>query len=96
MELIELVANNQYMFTSDRTVKKGVMEVNSMDALLAQNKAMAQQLLNMSKKLEKLEIAALGTQTEPSFICGICGGPHENHMCSLIKEDAPVEQANYM
>ncbi|MED6153181.1 hypothetical protein PIB30_099190, partial [Stylosanthes scabra] len=26
MELIELVANNQYMFTSDRNIKRGVME----------------------------------------------------------------------
>ncbi|MED6191102.1 hypothetical protein PIB30_112901, partial [Stylosanthes scabra] len=42
MELIELVANNQYMFTLDRNMKTGVMEVDTMDALLTQNKAMAQ------------------------------------------------------
>ncbi|MED6127483.1 hypothetical protein PIB30_088510 [Stylosanthes scabra] len=35
MELIELVANNQYMFTSDRNMKRGVMEVDTMDAILA-------------------------------------------------------------
>ncbi|MED6210698.1 hypothetical protein PIB30_066598 [Stylosanthes scabra] len=55
MELIELVANNQYMFTSDRSMKRGVMEVDTMDAILAQNKAIAQQLTNLNKKIEKLE-----------------------------------------
>ncbi|MED6177780.1 hypothetical protein PIB30_101308, partial [Stylosanthes scabra] len=33
MELIELVANNQYMFTSERNMKRGVMEIDTMDAL---------------------------------------------------------------
>ncbi|MED6139557.1 hypothetical protein PIB30_084926 [Stylosanthes scabra] len=60
MELIELVANNQYMFTSDRNMKRGVMEVDTMDALLTQNKAMAQQLTTLNKKLEKLEVSAMG------------------------------------
>ncbi|MED6128689.1 hypothetical protein PIB30_100418 [Stylosanthes scabra] len=64
MELIELVANNQYMFTSDRCMKMGVMEVDTMDAILAQNKAIAQQLTNLNKKIEKLEVASMGTQGE--------------------------------
>ncbi|MED6124926.1 hypothetical protein PIB30_063628 [Stylosanthes scabra] len=55
MELIELVANNQYMFTTDRSMKRGVMEVDTMDALLAQNKAISQQLNTLKKKMEKLE-----------------------------------------
>ncbi|MED6210483.1 hypothetical protein PIB30_064513 [Stylosanthes scabra] len=59
MELIELVANNQYMFTSDRNMKRGVMEVDIMDAILTQNKAMAQQLTTLNKKLEKLEVSAM-------------------------------------
>ncbi|MED6179371.1 hypothetical protein PIB30_000488 [Stylosanthes scabra] len=42
------------------------------------------------------QVAALGNPTETPFICGICGAPHENHMCSLIRDDQPVEQANYM
>ncbi|MED6202587.1 hypothetical protein PIB30_107064 [Stylosanthes scabra] len=58
--------------------------------------AMAQQFNIVNKKPEKIEAAAIKTPTEADFICGICGGSHENHMCSLIKEDAPVEQANYM
>ncbi|MED6162494.1 hypothetical protein PIB30_070939 [Stylosanthes scabra] len=96
MELIELVANNQYMFTSDRNIKRGVMEVDIMDAILAQNKAMAQQLITLNKKMEKLEVAAIGTQAEITSTCGLCGDPHENHQCYLIKEDQPLEQVNYM
>ncbi|MED6189384.1 hypothetical protein PIB30_095541, partial [Stylosanthes scabra] len=96
MELIELVANNQYMFTSDRSVKRGVMEVDTMDALLAQNKVMAQQLTTLNKKMEKFEVAALGTPQEMQTTCGLCGGPHENHNCSLIREVQLVEQANYL
>ncbi|MED6160100.1 hypothetical protein PIB30_048225 [Stylosanthes scabra] len=72
MELIELVANNQYMFTSDRNMKRGVME------------------------MEKLEVAAMGAQAETPITCGLCGGYHENHHCCLIREDQPMEQANYM
>ncbi|MED6166706.1 hypothetical protein PIB30_111987, partial [Stylosanthes scabra] len=63
MELIELVANNQYMFTSDRSMKRGIMEVDTMDAILAQNKAMAQQIITLNKKMEKLEVATIGRST---------------------------------
>ncbi|MED6226669.1 hypothetical protein PIB30_106137, partial [Stylosanthes scabra] len=45
-----------------------------MDAILAQNKAIAQQLTNLNKKIEKLEVASMGSQAETSSICGLCGG----------------------
>ncbi|MED6213873.1 hypothetical protein PIB30_097572 [Stylosanthes scabra] len=72
------------------------MEVDTMDAILAQNKAIAQQLTNLNKKIEKLEVASMGTQGETSSICGHCGGPHENHNCCLIRKYQPLEQENYM
>ncbi|MED6117264.1 hypothetical protein PIB30_108412, partial [Stylosanthes scabra] len=84
------------MFTSDRNIKKGVMEVDTMDAILAQNKAIAQQLITLNKKMEKLEVATIDTQAETTSTCGLCGGPHESHQCYLIKEDQPMEQVNYM
>ncbi|MED6208291.1 hypothetical protein PIB30_043652 [Stylosanthes scabra] len=46
-DLIELVANNQYLYStpSERsTVKRGVMKAKSIDTLVAQNKALAQQI----------------------------------------------------
>ncbi|MED6112076.1 hypothetical protein PIB30_058437 [Stylosanthes scabra] len=96
MELIELVANSQYMFTSDRNMKRGVMEVDTMDAILTQNKAMAQQLTTLNKKLEMLEVFAMGTQMETPTTCGLCGGSHENQQCCLIRDEPPLEQANYL
>ncbi|MED6215427.1 hypothetical protein PIB30_113571, partial [Stylosanthes scabra] len=38
----------------------------------------------------------MGTQGETSITCGLCGGPHENHNCCLIRENQLLEQANYM
>ncbi|MED6109578.1 hypothetical protein PIB30_034985 [Stylosanthes scabra] len=48
---------------------------------------MAQQLSALNKKLEKLEVSAVGTQLAPQEACCLCGGPHENHNCSLILDD---------
>ncbi|MED6164427.1 hypothetical protein PIB30_089979, partial [Stylosanthes scabra] len=67
-----------------------------MDAILAQNKAMAQQLITLNKKMEKLEVVTIGTQVETTITCGLCGGPHENYQCHLVKEDQLMEQVNYM
>ncbi|MED6203433.1 hypothetical protein PIB30_115423, partial [Stylosanthes scabra] len=64
MELIELVANNQYMFTSDRSVKRGVMEVDSTTVILARMDAMTQQFSVVNKKLEKIEAASIKSPTE--------------------------------
>ncbi|MED6162103.1 hypothetical protein PIB30_067175, partial [Stylosanthes scabra] len=59
------------MNTSERNiVKEGVMEVETINALMAQLSA-------VNKKLEKLEASAVSTQAS----CGLCGGPHENHNC---------------
>ncbi|MED6200687.1 hypothetical protein PIB30_087718, partial [Stylosanthes scabra] len=56
LELIELVATNQYMNFSERsTMKKGVLEVDSVNVLMAQLSA-------MNKKLETLEVSTVGTQ----------------------------------
>ncbi|MED6141069.1 hypothetical protein PIB30_099675 [Stylosanthes scabra] len=62
------------------------MEVDSIQALMAQLSA-------MSKKLEKLEASTVSTQVT----CGLCGGPHENHNCSSIQDDQSSDaQVNHM
>ncbi|MED6141576.1 hypothetical protein PIB30_104823 [Stylosanthes scabra] len=58
-------------------MKRGVMEVDTMDAILAQNKAMAQQLITLNKNMENLEVATtdqpmeqinyMGNQPRQSF-----------------------------
>ncbi|MED6213544.1 hypothetical protein PIB30_094420 [Stylosanthes scabra] len=51
------------------------------------------QLSTINKKLEKLEASAVGTQV----ICGICGGPHENHNCISVQDDQfSAAQVNYV
>ncbi|MED6130196.1 hypothetical protein PIB30_115623, partial [Stylosanthes scabra] len=57
-------------------MRKGVLEVDSVNALMTQ-------LSTINKKLEKLKASALGTQV----ICGICGVPHENHNCISVQDD---------
>ncbi|KAL4314275.1 hypothetical protein AHAS_Ahas15G0068800 [Arachis hypogaea] len=42
LDLIKMVANNQYLYSSERTsMRKGVIELDALDAILAQNKAMS-------------------------------------------------------
>ncbi|XP_057740206.1 uncharacterized protein LOC130957360 [Arachis stenosperma] len=56
-ELIELVANNQYLYSSNRNLvnfgtpqKKGILEVETMDAILAQNKVLAVNAQNVPQE----------------------------------------------
>ncbi|MED6166730.1 hypothetical protein PIB30_112279 [Stylosanthes scabra] len=60
-----------YVSPSERSIKRGVLEVETVDAILAQNRAMAQQLSTMNKKLEKLEVSAIGAQSPTFHTCGI-------------------------
>ncbi|KAL4344849.1 hypothetical protein AHAS_Ahas11G0219500 [Arachis hypogaea] len=55
-ELIEMVANNQFMYTSERnpvnhgiSQKNGVYEVETLNAILAQNKILTQQVNMISQ-----------------------------------------------
>ncbi|MED6203324.1 hypothetical protein PIB30_114400, partial [Stylosanthes scabra] len=77
-------------------MKRGIMEFDTMDTILAENKAIAQQLTTLNKKLEKLEVAAMRTQVEIATICDLCGGPHENQQCYLMMQDQPLEKGNYI
>ncbi|MED6189200.1 hypothetical protein PIB30_093548, partial [Stylosanthes scabra] len=85
LELIELVATNQYMNFSERsTMRKGVLEVDSVNALMTQ-------LSTINKKLEKLEASAVGTQV----ICGICGvmrcfvNPRSQQVYRIVSSNIP-------
>ncbi|MED6226029.1 hypothetical protein PIB30_099478, partial [Stylosanthes scabra] len=67
-----------------------------MDALLAQNKAITQQLSTLNKKMEKLEVAAMSNQVETTTTCGLCGDAHENQNCCLLRDETPLEKGNYI
>nr|XP_025635713.1 uncharacterized protein LOC112729779 [Arachis hypogaea] len=62
IDIIEAVANNEYFYTSDRNPRRGVMELNFVDALLAQNKVIAAQLAALTKQMEKNQVSAIHAQ----------------------------------
>ncbi|MED6162988.1 hypothetical protein PIB30_075694, partial [Stylosanthes scabra] len=67
-------------FSKRGTVKKGVMEVDATNALMAQLNA-------INKKLERLEVSTVGTPIS----CGLCSGPHDNHNCSLVQDEQSAD-----
>ncbi|KAL4390700.1 hypothetical protein AHAS_Ahas03G0171300 [Arachis hypogaea] len=63
MKLIEMVANNQYLYSSKRTsVKKGIMELDTLDAILAHNKSMSQQINAITQHFSGMQVSAISTQ----------------------------------
>ena len=72
-ELIEMVANNQFMYTSERNSvnngmpqKKGVLEIDTLNAILAQNKILTQQVNMISQSLNGLQAAFNSTKEASS------------------------------
>ncbi|QHO01719.1 Retrotransposon gag protein [Arachis hypogaea] len=71
--LIDMVANNQYFFAHQRnrqpSQRRGVMELEGVDSILAQNKMMQQQIQQqfeqMAKRIDSLQVAAVNT-SQPS------------------------------
>ncbi|KAI4297463.1 hypothetical protein L6164_037352 [Bauhinia variegata] len=94
-DLLEMMANNDYQRQGERVVvKKGIMEVDTLNALLAQNKIMTQQLANLSKKVEGLNISAVSL---PSISCDFCGGNHSSGECPRnMFGQSSQEQLNYL
>ena len=72
-ELIDMVANNQFMYTSERNpvsngthMKKGVLEIDTLNAILAQNKILTQQVNMISQSLNGLQAASNSTKEASS------------------------------
>ncbi|XP_015968340.1 uncharacterized protein LOC107491922 [Arachis duranensis] len=65
IDVNETVVENDYFYASERGQKKGVQELNSMDALLAQNKAIAAQLATLTKKMGNNQVAVVQAQAPP-------------------------------
>ncbi|KAL4276154.1 hypothetical protein AHAS_Ahas20G0178800 [Arachis hypogaea] len=61
IDVIETVAENDYFYASERGNTRGVMELNNVDALLAQNKMITKQLADLTKKMERNQVAAIST-----------------------------------
>lgn len=60
-ELIYIMTANNYL-THDKTiVKKIVMELDTLDVILAQNKALSQQVATLIKQISHLQVEAIAT-----------------------------------
>ncbi|XP_016185620.1 TBC1 domain family member 5 homolog A-like [Arachis ipaensis] len=93
--LIDTVTNNQYFYGHQRQCQpaqqKGVLELEGVDTILAQNKVIHQQIQQqiemMAKRIDGLQIASVGTTNQSS----VGWGQNEE----IYKEQQP-EQVNYM
>ncbi|KAL4276157.1 hypothetical protein AHAS_Ahas20G0179100 [Arachis hypogaea] len=72
-ELIDMVANNQFMYTYERSPvnngmpqKKGILEIDTLNAILAQNKILTQQVNIISQSLNGLQAASNRTKEASS------------------------------
>ncbi|XP_016172582.1 uncharacterized protein LOC107614973 [Arachis ipaensis] len=68
-KLLEMVANNQYLYSSKRNLvnpgnpmKKEVIEVDTLDAILTQKKIMSQEINMISQHLSGMQVSTISTQ----------------------------------
>ncbi|XP_047172445.1 uncharacterized protein LOC124840429 [Vigna umbellata] len=101
-ELIENMATNDNEDQSERAKfkQKGVLQLQSQDALLAQNKIMTQQLETLMKKLSQLlkncKMFLNVSQAQQQMVqsCQLCGGDHNNGQC--VVQSRSHEEVHYM
>ncbi|KAL4275779.1 hypothetical protein AHAS_Ahas20G0141300 [Arachis hypogaea] len=92
IELIELVASNQYLYSSNRnpvnsetSQKRGVLEVEAVNALLAQNKQMSQQINLLTQQMGGMQVSAINTQNPPQEVSYDMAGnfmQNDNYDCA--------------
>ncbi|XP_057734326.1 uncharacterized protein LOC130949692 [Arachis stenosperma] len=56
-------AENDYFYASERGNTRGVIELNNVDTLLAQNKLITKLLADLTKKMERNQVAAITTSS---------------------------------
>jgi len=96
-ELIENMPSNDNEVHNERaqSQQKGVLQPQSYDALLAQNKIMTQQLEALMKKLSQRKISEMFLKLNTNNSCKIVScGDHTNGQCAM--QNTSQEEANYM
>ena len=102
IELIELVASNQYLYSSNRNPvnsetpqKRGVLEVEAVNALLAQNKLMSQQINLLTQQMGGMQVSAINTQNPPQEVpYDMTGNFVQNENYDYAQSSS--EQVNYI
>ncbi|XP_020205130.1 uncharacterized protein LOC109790395 [Cajanus cajan] len=80
--------------------RRGVLELSTQDALLAQHKLLTQQIEALNQKMAKLpqQLQAMHAnpcQTQQVMRCDFCGGDHSNGNCQA-PSGSQGEEVNYM
>jgi len=99
--IIEALATTGYQAQQDRKghQKRGILELNTANALLAQNKILTRQLEQLTAQMAKLPqklhvVQSFQSQNIP-IKCDFCGGDHPNGHCSY-QTTSPEAEVNYM
>jgi len=88
--IIDALASTDYQAQHDQSSvqKKGMLELNSQDAILAQNKLLTQQVKALTKQMEKLSQQLQAIQTalpvtcqNVPIVCEACGRNHVAGNC---------------
>jgi len=88
LETLELMASNTVNMQFDQQNRKaGVLEVNTLVTILAQNKLLTQQTIELTQKLGNMQAKAVNTT---SLLCDFCGGMHQNGECHVTQQEALV------
>jgi len=88
LETLELIASNIVnMQFNWQNRKAGVLEVNNLDVILAQNKLITQQMTELTQKLGNMQAKAVNTT---SLMCDFCEGIHQNGECQVTQKEAQV------
>ncbi|XP_072077309.1 uncharacterized protein [Arachis hypogaea] len=85
IELIELVASNQYLYSSNRnpvnsetSQKRGVLKMEAVNAILAQNKLMSQQINLLTQQMGGMQVSTINTQNLPQEVSYDMIGPDQS------------------
>nr|KYP32896.1 hypothetical protein KK1_046310 [Cajanus cajan] len=92
-QIIESLASSDYQAEHGRhqSHKRGVLDLSTNDAILAQNKLLSQQIEALTKQMAKIPqqlhaIASSSTQSNSSLKGDFCGGDHPNGHCSVTSK----------
>ncbi|XP_014503073.1 uncharacterized protein LOC106763389 [Vigna radiata var. radiata] len=92
-ELIENMAANDNESQNERGQQRGVLQLQSHDAILAQNKLMTQQLEILMNKVSQLKEHQNVSHAQHQG-CALCGEEHISGQC--VKQGITQEGVNYM
>ncbi|XP_020233010.1 uncharacterized protein LOC109813258 [Cajanus cajan] len=100
--IIESMASTDFRSQHGRSSshKRGVLELSTQDAVLAQNKLLSQQIEALNQQMAKLpqQLQAMQANAPPMqqvLLCDFCGGDHPNGYCAG-PPSAQGEEVNYM